>query len=268
MARRRMIEVSIAHDKKLNALSDFGQLLFLKILPHTDDFGRFEGDPVLVKARADPLSKKPVGRYEAAMREIAAAGLWMWYKLPEGKMVLQYPVDSFERINAFLIKNRGQQEYPPFKKGYELISSDMPAYPIESKEYKAESREYKAESKKQKEEEKIEIPEGLSATWEEFRKHRQEIKKPMTPRAEKMILKELSVLSVGDTDKAVKILEQSIGSGWTSIYGLKDKTNGTHIGSNQQSHSGVAAVPGKYAKVKGGGGSEVRKQGQADKGEN
>lgn len=147
MARRRMIEVSIAHDKKLNALSDFGQLLFLKMLPHTDDFGRFEGDPVLVKARVDPLSKKPAAKYEAAMREIAAAGLWTWFKTPEGKMVVQYHAPSFERINAFLIKQRGNNEYPPFVEGYELISSDMPVYPIYSNKQKVESRKQEAESK-------------------------------------------------------------------------------------------------------------------------
>lgn len=146
MARRRMIEVYISHYKEFNSLSDFAQLLFLKILPHTDDFGRFEGDPVIVKARVDPLSNKKVGIYRDAMDEISRAKLWVWYKT-EDKMIVQYQPKSFERINAFLIKNRGNNEYPPYKDSYELISIDMLPYPIESKKIKAKSKKQKAESK-------------------------------------------------------------------------------------------------------------------------
>jgi hypothetical protein len=140
-----MIEVSIAHDKAFNSLSDFAQLLFLKILPHTDDYGRFEGDPDIVKARVDPLSKKNRSRYEQAMHEISRSGLWAWYRTDTGRLVVQYKPASFQRINAFLIKNRGNEEFPEFKEGYETISSDMPAYHIDSNKQKAESNKQQAE---------------------------------------------------------------------------------------------------------------------------
>jgi len=148
MARRRMIEVSIAHDKVLNGLSDFAQLLYLKILPHTDDWGRFEGDPELVQARVDPLSKKRIEKYRTAMQEIATAKLWIWYRTDKGKMVVQFSQESFERINAFLIKQRKNPEFPPYKDSYELICSDMPAYTIERESNKIKEKE---ESKEQKE---------------------------------------------------------------------------------------------------------------------
>jgi hypothetical protein len=144
-----MIEVSIAHDKDLNRLSDFAQLLYLKVLPHTDDWGRFEGDPEVLKGRVDPLSKRPIAKYEAAMKEIAGAGLWVWFRTDKGKMVLQVSQEAFERINAFLIKSRKNPEYPAYKDSYELICGVME--PITHRKQQAESNKQKEESKEKKE---------------------------------------------------------------------------------------------------------------------
>ncbi len=168
MARRRMIEITIAHDKDFNALPEFAQLLYLKALPHTDDFGRFEGDVDVFKARADPFGKRPIEQYESAMREIAGAHLWSIYRTPNGKMVIQYDIESFERINAFLIKNRSGYEYPGFidEEGYELICGDMPAYPVVSKkqEVKSIKQKDKEEGRKPRilyKDKKLVIPDDL-----------------------------------------------------------------------------------------------------------
>ncbi len=141
-----MIEVSIAHDKTFNELSEFAQLLYLKTLPHTDDFGRFEGDPQILKARVDPLSNKKISKYQSAMSEIARSGLWIWYKLDSGKMVVQYNQIAFERINAFLIKKRGNEEFPEYKDTYKSISSDISS--ISHIKQQVISNKHKEESKK------------------------------------------------------------------------------------------------------------------------
>jgi hypothetical protein len=141
-----MIEVSIAHDKRLNKLSDFAQLLYLKILPHTDDWGRFEGDAEVLKGRVDPLSKRSVAKYEAAMKEISEAGLWLWYETDKGRRVVQFNEDAFERINAFLIKSRKNPEYPPHKDSYQFICGVMDG--ITHKEHKENTSKQKVESKK------------------------------------------------------------------------------------------------------------------------
>lgn len=141
MARRRMIEVSISYDKVFNSLSEFAQLVFLKTLPHTDDYGRFDGDPQTLKARIDPLSTKHVSKYEKAMQEIAASGLWHWYITPKGK-VIQYKQETFERINAFLIKQRGNAEYLEHMESYESICSHI-IYKVESNKQRVISKEQK-----------------------------------------------------------------------------------------------------------------------------
>jgi hypothetical protein len=143
MARRRMIEVTIAHDKAFNSLSEFAQLLYLRTLPHTDDYGRFEADVDVFKVRVDPFNKRPIEDYEKAMKEIAEVHLWSIYSTDGEKRVLQFDQQSFERINAFLIKNRGNCEYPAYMEAYQLICGDMPAYHIISIKNKVKSKEKK-----------------------------------------------------------------------------------------------------------------------------
>jgi len=139
-----MIENTIAHDKEFNSLSEYSQLLYLKILPHTDDFGRFEGEAEILKARVDPLSKRSVTFIDKAIEEISKKGLWFVFETDSGRRVIQFKADAFDRINAFLIKKRGKSEFPEFNKDlYRVISGDIT--------YKVISRKKEVESKKQKE---------------------------------------------------------------------------------------------------------------------
>jgi len=54
----------------------------------------------------------------------------------------------------------------------------------------------------------------------DFIEMRKEIKKPMTDRAIRILLKKLQELSNGDSETAVKILEKSIFCKWQDIYAL------------------------------------------------
>ena len=56
---------------------------------------------------------------------------------------------------------------------------------------------------------------------EEFRKMRKKIKKPMSDRAEKMLLNKLNELS-SDKETQIKILNQSVFHCWQDVYELKD----------------------------------------------
>ena len=67
---------------------------------------------------------------------------------------------------------------------------------------------------------KVTIPPELSAVWDEFKKFRVRVKKPMTEYAESLMLKKLQGMSDNiETQKA--ILNQSIEKGWQDIYPLK-----------------------------------------------
>lgn len=72
--------------------------------------------------------------------------------------------------------------------------------------------------------------------WTAFVEMRNEIKKPATAYAQKLILKQLEALSGADLNLAIRILEQSIRSSWQDVYPLKKefqaagaKINGKHF---------------------------------------
>ena len=56
----------------------------------------------------------------------------------------------------------------------------------------------------------------------EFRAMRQRIRKPMTRRAEEMLLKDLLELSGGKTGPAIKIVEQSIKNSYQGLFPLRE----------------------------------------------
>ena len=63
-------------------------------------------------------------------------------------------------------------------------------------------------------------------TYDDFKKMRKTIKKPMTERAEKLLLKKLEEMTNGDEETAIKILEQSILYNWQGIFELKGENDG------------------------------------------
>lgn len=150
MARRRMLEITIAYDELFNSLSEFAQLTYLKILPHTDDLGRFEGNPVIIKARAMPLSSRKPNHIFHAVCEILTTGLLRVF-LSDSRLVLQFNEEAFKRINAVLVKNNvsGKSEYPDFTSFLTLdeyrkhVNDTCLARSIKSKEYKVRSKEQK-----------------------------------------------------------------------------------------------------------------------------
>ena len=62
----------------------------------------------------------------------------------------------------------------------------------------------------------------LEDTWMEFRAMRGRIRKPMTRRAEEMLLKDLLELSDGKISPAIKIVEQSIKNSWQGLFPLHE----------------------------------------------
>ena len=56
--------------------------------------------------------------------------------------------------------------------------------------------------------------------WSMFLQHRKELKKPMTPTAQKMALKKVESLSHGSPALAIAILEQTMENNWMGIFPL------------------------------------------------
>lgn len=110
-----------------------------------------------------------------------------------------------------------------------------------TKEYKEieEYKEYK-EIKKGKENfppfEKIE-DDKLKQVLSDFKEMRKVMKKPMTEKAEQLLLNKLDNLST-DTEQQIKIVEQAIVNGWLSVYPLKHG-DGKYLKSEEQQSSNI-----------------------------
>lgn len=67
------------------------------------------------------------------------------------------------------------------------------------------------------------LPDGLRQAMEDFSEMRKGIKKPMTPRAAKLILDKLQRFYGEDEQRKVACIEQSIMNGWQGVFELKDE---------------------------------------------
>lgn len=65
-------------------------------------------------------------------------------------------------------------------------------------------------------------------TWDDFKEHRKQIKKPMTELAESRMLKKLSKYSI---EVAIQMLDRSIENGWTGVFELNGKEHKPSIES-------------------------------------
>lgn len=63
----------------------------------------------------------------------------------------------------------------------------------------------------------------LDKTFEDFRKTRKALNKPLTERAELLVRKKLNELYPGNEQTQIECLEQSIENGWLTVYELKTK---------------------------------------------
>jgi predicted transcriptional regulator len=65
------------------------------------------------------------------------------------------------------------------------------------------------------------LDQKLNDTFKDFIEYRKKMRKPMTPRAIKLLMAKLDELS-SDNDVKIQILNQSIMNAWTGVYPLKD----------------------------------------------
>lgn len=114
MARARLIAASLGSSRKFHALQssaqfpEFAQLLFVLLVPNSDDFGRMKGDAFTVKFRIFPGSTRPEAEFERALDDLAGVGLIDRYTV-DGEIFLQ--VNKFEDHQQNLHK-RTSSKFP------------------------------------------------------------------------------------------------------------------------------------------------------------
>lgn len=104
-----MLSKSISTSIKVNAAAEYSQLLFTWMIPHTDDFGRLDGDPMVAKAIVRPLDPRPIKDFIAALIQMAELGLIDWYEA-DGKKVIE--IVNADDHQSNLIGKRTKSRFP------------------------------------------------------------------------------------------------------------------------------------------------------------
>ena len=87
----RILKESICTSDSLNALNDFQENFFYRLIVNVDDFGRMDARPAILKARLYPLRERLTNKdIEGALRALAAVGCVEIYEV-DGKPYLQLP---------------------------------------------------------------------------------------------------------------------------------------------------------------------------------
>lgn len=140
MARGRMISKSVSTSQKFASLvtidrdlAEFCQTLYLLLIPHTDDFGRLQGDPFTVKSVCHPSSFRSLDEFGAGLDHLQRVELIAWYGV-HGKQFIQ--VRNFENHQSGLHK-RTKSRFPRVPG----ISGNVQEVPTQEKRTKEKRRE-------------------------------------------------------------------------------------------------------------------------------
>lgn len=111
MAEKRMISKVISISKKFNVRLDdhFSRLLYVLLIPHSDDFGRLTGDPFKLKALILPMMEDVTWQdVERALVKLHNADLIIWYEVGDEKYI---QINNFEEHQTGLHK-RTKSKFP------------------------------------------------------------------------------------------------------------------------------------------------------------
>lgn len=123
MAKGRMISKSASTSKKLSLVQLDALVLFLLIVAHTDEYGRLEAEPEMIKAKVVPLRKDiTVERIIEIITELRAVGLIKTYTVGEDHYL---EVVNFDDHQTFRNDRKRKQEYPVPTK-YDEVTSGIP----------------------------------------------------------------------------------------------------------------------------------------------
>ena len=122
MARGRMLNQTVATDKKLNSLSIEAELLYLKTIPHLDRDGLILGDPTLLWAKVCPRRPELMSKIDGLVNELISSELVVAY-VADDEQILFFPGFSKNQANM-RYEREPASTYPP-PPGYRRTSKGL-----------------------------------------------------------------------------------------------------------------------------------------------
>lgn len=214
----RIVKESIRTSKKVNSMTDFQFRFWMYLITYVDDYGRGSADPELLKGFVFPRRK---GISEAtikkALADLAAIDSIHLYEV-EGESYFCFPNWSDHQ--------RVQTKKSKFPEPIE--NNNPPSSTVSHRESPPESNPIQSESNPNPEsnpKEAVFANRELQEALDGFIKMREEMKKPLTERALKMVLSKLDELSknVNAKDRyKIESLNQSVLNNWAGVFEVKE----------------------------------------------
>ena len=203
----RVIRDGFLDSEKINSLNEQEQNFFIRLLLIADDYGRFDARPELIKSKCYPVTDKRPSIVSTMLTKLSDVGLIVLYTV-DGKNYLE--------INEYNQRLRQKREkYPKPKIGNAVkCLSDVSKLSVETNPIRNESESEEETNPNHKSD--------FDIAFNHFKEMRKKIKKPMTQRAEELILNELNKIAPDDIDKQIKILNESTMKDWQGVFPLKD----------------------------------------------
>ena len=245
----RIIKESAFSSERIAALSDFEFRLWVGLITQADDLGRGDARGAILKGRVFPLRERVLARdVDRAMRALAQLGCITLYEV-DGKSYYQFPNwaehQRVRNVRARYPAPEGAESDAP---GGERPSGEAPgevsprsaAACGELPQTAAPCGEGRPESESENESEspiesqsqsnakaRAEAPRTpLDAALGDYAAARKAMKKPLTPKARELTLRELEKLAPGDEKTKIAILHQSIQRGWQGVFPLEGDRRG------------------------------------------
>lgn len=129
-AKGRMINRCISTSRKLYEVDDRSALIYTWLIPHTDAFGRMEGEAIIVMGSVVPLRGYTPEQVEESLQALEQAKLIERYEV-DGKQYLE--IVGFEENQAFRTDRKRVGHYPA-KKGCKQTVSKSKTYQRHTKD--------------------------------------------------------------------------------------------------------------------------------------
>lgn len=116
--------------ERVNKLTDAGEVFFTRLIMMADDYGRYYGNPALLRSYLFPLKEKTQSEITEAVRECIGAGLVAQYSAG-GKVFLQ--IQNFgqrlrQRKPLFPAPSEGEEEHDgELRASCGRVASELPA---------------------------------------------------------------------------------------------------------------------------------------------
>ncbi len=204
----RIIREGWIESERIAQLDAVSERFFLRLCLRADDYGRFHGNPILLKSSLFPLAEDirstDIPRWLAACE---TAGLVRCYD-HDGKRFLEIP--------RFDQRTRAQKsKFPaPADDGQMPGTCQTTAGPPRTDSDSNFGGDNKVAGGAVS---SLALPfdsPEFSAAWKDFEKHRSEIRKPLKPTSTRLALKELAAMGPA---RAIAALQHTIAKGWQGI---------------------------------------------------